>query len=138
MSIAFSDPAWRAIEHNDNQIWGVDANSIRQVAQYKVAWSIEVLATPEDGAAFHVYRWRIDCNADELALIEYVNYSATATVTDSFRNPVPVMEGIVPGTFSASLRDAVCSGVYKFEHEPYSDMLEFYEAARSYSQSPEE
>lgn len=73
------------------------------------AW-IKLVPSQRSGLPFRdaVARWRIDCEADTQATISATSYGPDGEVRSTESNDARPAEPIVPGSYSATVRDLLC------------------------------
>lgn len=87
----------------------LDANSVTVEPITVHAW-IKFVPAQRSGLPFRdaVARWRIDCEADTQATISATSYGPEGAVRSTETNEARPGEPIVPGSYSATVRDLLC------------------------------
>ncbi|WP_425506858.1 surface-adhesin E family protein [Sphingomonas sabuli] len=87
----------------------LDINSVTVEPVTVHAW-IKFVPSARSNVPFRdaVARWRIDCEADTQATISATSYGPNGEVRSTETNDARPGEPIVPGSYSATVRDLLC------------------------------
>lgn len=87
----------------------LDLNSVTVEPITVHAW-IKLVPSERSGLPFRdaVARWRINCEADNQPTISATSYGANGEVRSTETNEARAAEPIVPGSYSATIRDLLC------------------------------
>jgi hypothetical protein len=119
-AIAHADrPDWELISTSENGVQTyLDVNSARVDRTSVRAW-IKLVPSARSGWPFRdaVALWLIDCERDTQTTLSTTSYGDDGSVRSTESNPSRPGEPIVPGSYSATVRDLLCP----FRHNRIAD-----------------